>query len=109
MAGREVFSGAKEIDAVGKDNKFFKQQLKKIKKNPLYSVDYKREAAIMNAKSIREKAAQESKELKELERKKIIEKRDIFMTRELEMKKRKEMVGNMKRREGLSKSGYALD
>jgi hypothetical protein len=67
--------------------------MKKIEKDPLFKLDYKKQSAIMNAKTIREKAMIESKELKELERIKMMEKRDMFMSREHELKKRKQIVG----------------
>ena len=51
------------IDEIDENNKYFKQELKKITKNPFYKIDYKREFALIDAKVVRENAKIESKDL----------------------------------------------
>ena len=42
--------------------------MRKIKENPLHSINYKRQLAIMDARIVRENAKRESKEMQDLER-----------------------------------------
>ena len=86
--GAHLFDDLKQIDKISADNKYFKKELKRIKKNPLYRIDYKKQLVTFEAKVEREinwldKGYKKinASAIKEMEKTKVAEKRDMFLSK----------------------------